>query len=75
MKPIGFDMHKYPVITDSFNLREGTFRFVRYKPITYWHSIDQQGVEQLIKNKWVKLSYEESSRIAKLYLNGQYRNR
>ena len=65
-------MHKdkYPIISDSFVIpNEGIFRFFRNQCITYWNNTNQQGVEKLIDNKWEKLSYEESSRIAKIYLN------
>lgn len=61
---------EYPIITTPFTIiNEGIFRFIKNGPVTYWNSIDQQGVEKLIDgNKWEKISYEESSRIAKLYL-------
>ncbi len=59
----------YPIITSSFSIKnEGTFRFVKYCCVTYWNNTNQQCVEKKIDNKWEKLSYEESSRIAKLYL-------
>lgn len=60
----------YPIITDPFTIEyiDAVYRFVKNGPVTYWNSTDQQCVEQLINNKWEKLSYEESSRIAKLYV-------
>ena len=63
-------MTSFPIITEPFLItNEGTFRFVRNQPITYWNLIEQQCVEKLVdEGKWEKLNYEESSRIAKLYL-------
>jgi len=60
----------YPIITNSFTIaNEGTFRFVKNGPVTYWNHISQQCVEKLTNdNKWEKLNYEESSRIAKQYV-------
>lgn len=62
-------MHNYPIITEPFIItNEGTFRFYRNSGITYYTGIKQQGVEKLVDDVWVKVSYEETQRIAKLYL-------
>lgn len=61
---------EYPIITDPFTItNEGTFRFVKNCSIAYWTSINQQCVEKLIgKDEWIKLSWDESHRIAKQFL-------
>lgn len=61
-------MNPYPIITEPFTINENTFRFIKHSPVTYWNSISQQGVEKLVNQEWVKLDYEESSRIAKQFL-------